>query len=121
MHSYDVILAAGIFLVLFLLSVLMCGDTIGMLIAWIGNPILRKLGLQGDHDPNKDFSGRFAQVLSNDKTDIRVQLDGTSWKALSDDINWIPAVGESVLVKGINGITLLIKKGDNQVDEQDSH
>ncbi len=98
-------------------GLLSAADLLGDILALVGNPIARWLGLQDDFLPGKDLVGRHAKVIGNDGTGLRVELNGTAWSAQSDDINWIPKAGDIVVVAYVNGLTLGISGTSEKVSE----
>ena len=109
----EMVLSAIVFIIVFVFTLLLCGDAFGIIFAWIGNPILRKLGLQSEDSSSNQFSGRIAKVITSKEVQLRVELEGTTWNAVSVDPNWIPQVNESVQVEGIQGLTLQISQIKN--------
>lgn len=83
--------------------------------ACVGNPLLRKLGLQGDGKAGKELLGRRAKVSSVEGEVIRVMMNGTTWSARPTQQGWLPKVGEEVVVKSVDGLTLDISPEDTNV------
>lgn len=100
-------------LVLLILYLSFAAD-ITELLAWFGNPLLRKLGLQGDGKAGNELLGRRAKVSRVEGTVIRVMMDGTTWSARLLKQDWQPIVGDEVLVKSVDGLTLGILPEDKE-------
>lgn len=99
-------LATVIIVVLVLILCLFIAADITELVAWIGNPLLRKLGLQGDGKTGNELLGRRARVSRVEGSTVRVMMDGTTWSARLLKQNWQPKVGDEVFVKAVDGLTL---------------
>jgi len=81
----------------------------GGFLSWFGNPLLQKLGLQGGA-PGNEYIGRQAKVVTCNGPHFRVELDGTTWRAVSDNSEWNPKIGDLVRVNAIDGLTLKISE-----------
>lgn len=104
------ILAAGVVLIALLLAHLCLGtEFIATIVALAGNPILRRLGLQGSPD-DTEFEGRVATVMGQEGGGFKVQFDGAIWEARMVDSSWTPAVGEAVTIVRRDSLTLWISK-----------
>lgn len=74
------------------------------------NWLARKLGLQGEGKPTIQFVGKTATVVSCQENGLRVDFDGTSWRAESLDDPEGFRVGDSVLIESVSGSTLIVRK-----------
>ena len=93
-----------------LMAVIDLSVVFGGFLSWLGNPLLQKLGLQGG-PPGSEYIGRHAKVVTCEGYNIRVELDGANWKAVSNNSVWNPEIGELVRVTAVDGLTIKISKG----------
>ncbi len=106
--TFDLILGAIGLAITVALGLLAAPDVLGFLLADLGNPLARWLGLQAKYDPTGGVGGKQAQVVQVAPAGLRVTLDGTSWPARSEDKSWSPEIDECVIVTKRDGLTLLV-------------
>jgi len=86
---------------------------VSMLLVLITRPVAARILAVKKVSTNADrvvgMMGRVVKAIDNITGDGRVQVNGLSWAALSDDGAPIPE-GETVLVKRIDGIKLIVER-----------
>jgi membrane protein implicated in regulation of membrane protease activity len=71
--------------------------------------VLAKLGFK-ESVTGSEFVGKKVKVLTVANGLVRVELNGATWMARPNPVDFLPSVGDFVVIDSVDGLTLIVRR-----------